>query len=74
MIVPSTPPELPPLDGVGESVGESVGEGDDDVADGVGDDGGLLVGGVVCVDFEGFAEDGWLAGLDGFPDFPAPGV
>ncbi len=33
-----------------------------------------MVGGVVCLDFEGLAEDGWLAGWDAFPDLPVPGV
>lgn len=74
MIEPSRPLELPPLDVGDELDGESEGDGDDDEADGVGDAGGLLAGGVVCVDFDGLAEDGWLAGLDDFPDFPVSGV
>jgi hypothetical protein len=73
MIVPRMPPEVPPPPGVVVSVG-------------VGDAGGVvggvevgvgwvvLGGGEVCLDFEGVAEDGWLPGLEDFPDFPAPGV
>ena len=70
MIVPRIPPELVPLVGEGE-LDVSVGDGDDDVSVGIGD-GEELVGGVVCLDFEGAAEDGWLAGLDEVPGFAAP--
>jgi hypothetical protein len=73
MIDPRVPPELVPLVGVGELDAVSVGEGDDDVSDGVGD-GEELVGGVVCLDFEGVAEDGLLPGLDDFPDCTIAGV
>jgi hypothetical protein len=70
MIVPRIPPALVPLVGGGE-LDVSVGEGDDDVSVGVGD-GEELVGGVVCLDFEGVGEDGWLAGLVEVPGFAVP--
>lgn len=72
MIVPSTPLELVPVVGVGEP-DVVVGVGDDDVGDVLGD-GEELVGGVVCLEFDGLAEDGWLAGLDDCPDFAEPAV
>jgi hypothetical protein len=72
MIVPRMPPEvLPPAGGV-VSVGVGVGVGVVGVELGVG--AALVDGGEVCLEFEGFAEDGWLPGLEDFPDFPAPGV
>jgi hypothetical protein len=75
MIVPRIPPELLPLPGVVVSVGV----GDAGGVDGGGELGGgeLVDGGEVCRVFEGAAEDGWLLGVDGFPDFPdvsVPGV
>ena len=72
MIVPRMPPEeLPPAGGV-VSVGVGVGVGVVGVELGVG--AALVDGGEVCLVFEGLAEDGWLPGLEDFPDFPAPGV
>jgi hypothetical protein len=83
MIVPRTPLEVLPLPGVGVSVGGGV-VGGGVVGGGVVGGGALWVdGGALCLVFEGAAEDGWLAGVDGFPDFPvvpfcpdvaAPGV
>jgi hypothetical protein len=68
------PPELLPLPGAVVSVGV----GDTGGVEGGGELGGggeLVLGGAeVCLDFEGVAEDGWLPGLEDFPDFPAPGV
>ena len=71
MIVPRMPPEVPPLPDVVVSVGVGV------VGVGVGVELGvgaaLVDGGEVCLVFEG-VEEGWLPGLEDFPDFPAPGV
>lgn len=59
-----------PLPGVGVPVGGGV-VGGGVVGGGVVGGGALWVdGGVVCLVFEGAVEDGWLAGVDGFPDFP----
>lgn len=70
MIDPSTP-----LESLGVVVGEPVSVG---LAGGVLDGGGALVdgggGGVVCLDFEGLAEDGLLPGLDDIPEFAVTGM
>ncbi len=71
MIVPRIPPELVPLVGGAVLDDVSAGEGDDEVPVGVGG-GAELVAGGVCLDFEGVAEDGWLAGLDDVPGFAVP--
>jgi hypothetical protein len=73
MIVPRMPPEVPPPPGVVVTVG--VGDtGGVDVGEELGVGAALVDGGVVCLDFEGVAEDGCPPGLEDFPDFLAPGV
>jgi hypothetical protein len=72
MIVPRMPLELPPP--AGGVVSVDVGVGDEDVAVELGVGAALVDGGEVRLVFEGAAEDGWLPGLDDFPDLPAPGV
>jgi hypothetical protein len=69
MIVPRMP--LLPLVG---TVADGVGVGDEVVGVELGVGAALVDGGEVCLVFVGAAEEGWLPGLDDFPDFPAPGV
>jgi hypothetical protein len=68
MIVPRMPLEVLPLPGVGVPVGGGV-VGGGVVGGGVVGGGVVGGGGGLCLVFEGAGEDGWLAGVDGFPDF-----